>query len=63
MTKTRWHGPKKYADPNTSGLLAEISGPKDDLTFNISWNGGKPFVETEKLSPEPQEAGDAWSES
>ncbi|MEX0643427.1 MAG: hypothetical protein WD468_12035 [Pirellulales bacterium] len=57
VTKTRWHSPKQYADPNSSGLTADISGPVNDLTFNISWDGGKPFVETERSSPEPPEAG------
>jgi hypothetical protein len=57
VTKTRWHAPKKYADVKTSGLSIEISDSVDDLKFELTWDGGKPFVETEKLSPEPAEAG------
>jgi len=45
-TKQRWHAPKKYADPATSGLTATIDGPTDSLVINLTWNGGKPFVET-----------------
>jgi hypothetical protein len=43
----RWHAPKHYADFRTSGLTAEITGPTDDLTVELSWDGGAPFVETE----------------
>lgn len=57
VTQTRWHAPKKYANPNTSGLKADITEPIDDLKFELSWGDGKPFVETETMSPEPAEAG------
>ena len=29
----------------TSGLTCEISGPTDALTINLTWDGGKPFIE------------------
>jgi hypothetical protein len=45
-TKQRWHAPKKYADPCTSGLKATIDGPTDSLVIKLTWEGGKPFVET-----------------
>jgi hypothetical protein len=45
-TQQRWHAPKKYADPNTSGLTATIDGPTDSLVIKLSWEGRKPFVET-----------------
>jgi hypothetical protein len=45
-TKRKWHAPKKYFRYRTSGLTQEITGPTDSLVINISWNGGKPFVET-----------------
>jgi len=45
-TKQCWHAPKKYADAATSGLTAKIDGPTDSLVINLSWEGGKPFVET-----------------
>ena len=44
-TAVRWHAPKKYQDPATSGLTATVEGPRDDLNFELSWEGGKPFVE------------------
>jgi len=43
--KQRWHAPKKYANPKTSGLTAAIDGPTDSLLIELSWEGGKPFVE------------------
>ena len=46
-TATHWHAPKKYADYRTSGLTQEITGPMEDLTINITWDGGRPFVEDE----------------
>jgi len=45
-SKQRWHAPKKYANTATSGLTATIDGPTDSLVINLSWEGGKPFVET-----------------
>jgi hypothetical protein len=41
----RWHAPKKYLNPETSGLTVEITEPTDSLVINLSWEGGKPFVE------------------
>ena len=41
----RWHAPKKYARPDTSGLTITIDGPTDSLAIELTWNGGKPFVE------------------
>jgi hypothetical protein len=41
----KWHAPKKYIDPTTSGLSVTVDGPTTDLTINLSWDGGKPFVE------------------
>lgn len=41
----RWHAPKKYIDPTTSNLHAEVSGPTDSLLIELSWGGGAPFVE------------------
>jgi hypothetical protein len=42
-TVQRWHAPKKYADPATSGLTTTITGPTNSLVIPLSWNGGKPF--------------------
>ena len=41
----RWHAPKKYRDPSTSGLVAEITEPTDAVEIELTWDGGKPFVE------------------
>lgn len=41
-----WHVPKKYANLTTSGLSVTIDGPTDSLVVNLTWAGGKPFVET-----------------
>lgn len=41
----RWHAPQKYRDAQTSGLTATVEGPRDDLNFEITRDGGKPFVE------------------
>jgi hypothetical protein len=41
----RWLAPKKYADENTSGVEEKITGPVDDLKIELTWDGGKPFVE------------------
>ena len=44
-TKIQWYAPKKYSDPNTSGLTVEIDKPNDELVIEITWDGGKPFIE------------------
>jgi hypothetical protein len=44
-SKAKWHAPKKYADFRTSGLEVEITEPTDDLTIELTWAGGKPFIE------------------
>jgi hypothetical protein len=44
----RWHAPKRYADPATSGLTQTIDGPTDSLKVELTWSGWpgpKPFVE------------------
>ncbi len=43
--ETRWLTPKKYGDPNTSGLQVTIQEPTDDLKIELTWDGKKPFVE------------------
>jgi hypothetical protein len=41
----KWHAPKKYFRYKSSGLTEEITGPTDSLVINLTWDGGKPFVE------------------
>ncbi len=48
-TSQRWHAPKKYVNPKTSGLIATIDGPTDSLVVELTWDGGKPFVERTDL--------------
>jgi hypothetical protein len=46
QTATKWHAPKKYADPESSGLTQEITGPTDSITINLTWDGQPgPFTE------------------
>jgi hypothetical protein len=44
-SKVRWLAPPKYADFRTSELEFEITEPMDDLTINLTWDGGKPFIQ------------------
>ena len=41
----RWFAPKKYSDENTSGLEVDVTEPRDDLKIELTWDGGKPYVE------------------
>jgi hypothetical protein len=41
----KWHAPKKYVDYSKSGLTAEVTGPTNDVLIELSWDGGKPFIE------------------
>jgi hypothetical protein len=43
-TAVRWHAPRKYSDPKTSELKATVDEPRDDLNFELKWDGGKPFT-------------------
>ncbi len=48
-TSQRWHAPKEYANPATSGLWVTIDGPTDDLKIELTWDKSSkekgPFVE------------------
>ncbi|MEX0643298.1 MAG: hypothetical protein WD468_11385 [Pirellulales bacterium] len=46
--KTLWHAPKKYTDASTSGIQQEITGPTDSVVINLTWAGGKPFLEDDE---------------
>jgi hypothetical protein len=41
----RWHAPKRYADAEHSGLTADVAEATDSLDFELTWGGGRPFVE------------------
>ncbi|WP_148075661.1 hypothetical protein [Bythopirellula goksoeyrii] len=43
--KKKWHAPKKYFRYSTSDLKQSITEPTDSLVVNLTWDGGKPFVE------------------
>jgi hypothetical protein len=40
-----WHAPLKYRDFSTSELEVTVDEPTDDLKIELTWAGGKPFVE------------------
>lgn len=52
QTAVRWYAPKKYASFLTSGLEVDITEPTDSLKVDLTWNGGKPFVEKVNLGSE-----------
>lgn len=43
-SKVKWWAPRKYSDFRTSELEFVINEPTDDLTIELTWDGGKPFV-------------------
>lgn len=43
--KVKWYVPPKYADFRTSELEFEINEPTDNLKIELTWDGGKPFVQ------------------
>lgn len=49
---TRWHAPKKYTEPNQSGLQQVITEPTDSVIIELSWNGGAPFNEVDESAKE-----------
>lgn len=43
--KRKWHAPPKYFRYKTSGLTQEITESTESIVINLTWDGGKPFVE------------------
>ena len=41
----KWHAPRAYADLTSSKLNVTVDGPTQDLKIELTWAGGKPFVE------------------
>jgi hypothetical protein len=44
-TAVRWHAPKKYGNVSTSGIVVEVSESMNPVEIQLTWDGGKPFVE------------------
>lgn len=44
--KVKWHAPKKYIDPATSGLSITVTQDTTDAVINLTWGGDTPFMET-----------------
>lgn len=44
-SKAKWHAPPKYTDFRTSEIEYEITEPTDDLKIELTWDGGKPYIE------------------
>ncbi|MEN1679701.1 MAG: hypothetical protein AAGJ46_08910 [Planctomycetota bacterium] len=45
-TAIRWHAPKKYSKPTTSGIEITIDEPTEDIEIELTWGGQKgPYVE------------------
>lgn len=44
-SRIKWHVPKKYFSTKRSGLTQEITEATDSLVIDLTWDGGKPFVE------------------
>jgi len=43
--KRKWHAPPKYFRYKTSELTQEITESTESIVINLTWDGGKPFVE------------------
>ena len=44
-TSQKWHAPKSYNSTETSGLTVTIDKPTNNLKIELTWKGGRPFVE------------------
>ena len=44
----KWHAPPKYFRYQSSGLTQEITESTESIVINLTWDGGKPFVERVK---------------
>lgn len=47
-TAMKWYAPKKYADFRNSGLTVTIDEENPDLKIELTWDGGKPYIEGRK---------------
>jgi hypothetical protein len=46
----RWHAPEKYRNVETSGLTLEVTEATDNAVIELTWSGGKPYIERTGLS-------------
>lgn len=44
-SKVKWFAPRKYADFRSSKLEYEITEPTENLKIELTWDGGKPFIQ------------------
>jgi hypothetical protein len=44
-TAQKWHAPQKYSDLAKTDLQVTVDGPTEDLKIELTWDGGKPFVQ------------------
>jgi hypothetical protein len=61
-TKVFWHAPKKYSDPQTSGISKSITENTENLLIELTWKDnppGHPFLEVQAA----EEEGDLASPS
>lgn len=50
--KKKWYAPPKYSRISTSGLTLEVTGSTEDAIIELTWSGGKPFVQKVNRSGE-----------
>lgn len=41
----KWHAPKRYSQIKSSEISCEITEVTESLKFELTWDGGKPFIE------------------
>ena len=54
----KWHAPKKYANQRTSGLEITVEKEPKEVKFELTWDGGKPFVEGSKGKSDDSNEGE-----
>ncbi|MFM7072533.1 MAG: hypothetical protein ACKO38_12155 [Planctomycetota bacterium] len=41
----KWLAPKEYSNPATTDLVLDVTGSQDDVVIELTWKGGRPYVE------------------
>jgi hypothetical protein len=57
-SKIKWFAPPKYADFNTSGLTVTIDKKTEEQNFELTWDGGKPFIQKSKRETFTEQSDD-----